>query len=117
MFRRIENKWSKFNSQWHKSWSGKDVYLRSSYELDYAKYLDKQKINYDVECLRILYYDNSSNNYRIAIPDFYLPDSNTIVEIKSQYWLNESNMKDKSVEYKKLGFNFQLIVEGKTINL
>lgn len=98
--------------QWHKTWEGKDVYLRSSYELAYAKELDEKKIRYDTECMRILYFDSQEQKHRVAIPDFYLPDSNTIVEIKSDYWLNEENMKDKSQEYQRLGFNFQLIVDG-----
>lgn len=101
--------------QWHRTWEGKDVYLRSSYELAYAKELDDKKIKYDTECIRILYFDSQKQKYRVAIPDFYLPDSNTIVEIKSEYWLNEENMKDKSQEYQRIGFNFQLIVDGKLV--
>ena len=98
--------------QWHKTWEGKDVYLRSSYELAYAKELDEKKIRYDTECMRVLYFDSQNQKHRVAIPDFYHPDSNTIVEIKSQYWLDEENMKDKSQEYQKLGFKLQLIVDG-----
>lgn len=101
--------------QWHKTWEGKDVYLRSSYELDYAKELDEKNIRYDTECMRILYFDTQNQKHRVAIPDFYLPDSNTIVEIKSTYWLDEENMKDKSKEYQNLGFKFQLIVDGKLV--
>jgi len=101
--------------QWHKTWEGKDVYLRSSYELTYAKELDDKKIKYDTECMRILYFDSQEQKHRVAIPDFYLPDSNTIVEIKSTYWLNEENMKDKSQEYQRLGFKFQLIVDGNLV--
>ncbi len=106
-----------FNSsqQWHKTWEGKDVYLRSSYELNFAKHLDEQRIKYDTECMRILYFDTTTGKNKVAIPDFYLPASNTIVEIKSTYWLDETNMKDKSKEYQNLGFNFQLIVDGKLV--
>lgn len=101
--------------QWHKSWDNKSVFLRSSYELNYAKYLDKEKIKYDVESLRISYFDSLQNKYRVAIPDFYLPETNTIVEIKSTYWLNEENMEDRRKEYQRLGFNFQLIVDGNMV--
>lgn len=62
--------------------------------------------------MRIVYFDSHEQKHRVAIPDFYLPDSNTIVEIKSTYWLDEENMKDKSQEYQRLGFNFQLIVDN-----
>jgi hypothetical protein len=46
-----------YKACYHITWNEKDVYLRSSYELDYAQYLDENKIDYDVEKLRIEYYD------------------------------------------------------------
>lgn len=107
----------RFKHGWHTTWNNKQVYLRSSYEFDYAKELDEQKIDYEVEYFRIKYWDNQKYSYRCAIPDFYLKDSNTIVEIKSDYTYNEQNMKDKFTEYKKLGFNTKLILEHKEINL
>jgi hypothetical protein len=102
---------------WHTTWEGKEVYLRSSYELDYAKMLDEQKIKYDVECLHIKYFDTNKNEYRCSIPDFYLIDSNTIVEIKSEYTLNIQNMKDKFKSYKDLGYNSKLILEHKEVDI
>lgn len=108
---------TKYKHGWHTSWDNKQVYLRSSYELDYATELDKQKIDYDVEFLRIKYFDKQLNEYRCAIPDFYLKDSNTIVEIKSNYTYNEQNMKDKFDEYKKLGYNVKLILEHNEIKI
>lgn len=98
----------KFKHIFHKSWFGETFCLRSSYEEDYAKKLDKSKTRYFVEHLRIKYLDSNQQRYRIAIPDFYLPDSNTIVEVKSTYWLNESEMKDKKIAYINLGYNFNL---------
>lgn len=97
--------------------NGKEIYLRSSYELDYAKFLDEHKIKYDVECFHIRYWDNNEKRYRLAIPDFYLIDSNTIVEIKSNYTLDIENMKDKFKEYEKLGFKTKLILEHKEVNI
>lgn len=100
----------KFHKGYHTTWNGNKVYFRSSYELRYCRYLDKQKIKYLMESLRIKYYDSQKDKERIAIPDFYLPDSNKIVEIKSNYSLDKLNMKDKEKEYKKLGYDFELIV-------
>jgi len=100
-----------YKQQWHTTWNNKEVYLRSSYELDYAKELDEQQINYDVECLHIKYWDSQKQEFRCAIPDFYLPDTNTIVEIKSNYTLNKQNMIDKMKAYKDLGYNFKLICD------
>ena len=64
------------------------MYLRSSYEFDYAKILDSQKIEYEVETIRLEYYDSQRKTNRIAVPDFYIPSINTIVEIKSEYTLD-----------------------------
>lgn len=71
------------------TWNGKTVYLRSSYEYDYAKILDDKHIDYTVESLRIEYFDTQENCIRIAIPDFYLCDTNTIVEVKSNWTLDK----------------------------
>jgi hypothetical protein len=100
-----------YKRTWHTTWNNDKVYLRSSYELDYAKELDDYKINYDVEKIRIKYFDTIKQKNRIAIPDFYLLDLNMIVEIKSNYTLNLQNMKDKFKEYKKQGFKVKLIVD------
>lgn len=98
-------------SEWHKTWNNKNVFLRSSYEKDFANYLDSQKIDYEVENLRIEYYNTKTEQYRIAIPDFYLPDTNTIVEIKSDYTLDEVNMRDKQKSYIDKGYKFKLMVD------
>ena len=79
--------------------------------------LDEQHIDYEVESLRIEYYDNNKKCYRIAIPDFYIPSTNTIVEIKSNYTLNVQNMLDKKLAYENAGYKFQLILEHKETNL
>lgn len=77
--------------------------------------MDEYKIIYDVENLRIRYYDTIKQKERISIPDFYLPDLNMIVEIKSNYTLNLQNIIDKFNEYKNNGYKTKLIVEGKEI--
>ena len=96
---------------WHTTWDNKEVYIRSSYELEYAQKLDNKQIKYEVESLRIKYFDTKENSYRCAIPDFYLPDTNTIVEIKSSWTYDEQNMKDKFKAYKELGYNTKLILD------
>ena len=101
----------------HISWNGYEFTSRSSYELHYANILDEQKINYEYESLRIKYYDTYLEKERKSIPDFYLPDSNTIVEIKSTYTLNVQNMKDKVKKYRELGYNFILMLNKKETNI
>lgn len=100
---------------WHKTWNGKDVFYRSSYELEYAQQLDEQQVDYDMENLRILYWDSQKCMQRVAIPDFYLPESNTIVEIKSDYTYNKQNMDDKIKSYKEHGYKYKLILEKKEV--
>ena len=104
---------NQYKQHWHTTWNGKDVYLRLSYEEDYANELDKQKIDYDVECLRIKYFNTEKNEYRCAIPDFYIPSKNMIVEIKSDWTFNEQEMQDKKKAYLEQGYNFKLILEHK----
>lgn len=102
---------------WHITWNNKEVFLRSSYELDYAKELDKQKIDYEVEYFHIKYFDTQKQEYRCAIPDFYIPSTNTIIEIKSEYTLDKQNMKDKMKAYLDLGYNFKLICDHKEMSV
>lgn len=108
-----------YKSGWHTTWDGKEVYLRSSYELDYAKELDDKQIRYDVECLRIKYFNTILNEYHCAIPDFYLPDTNEIIEIKSTWTLKGKvqEMKDKFKEYINLGYKTKLILEHQEISI
>lgn len=106
-----------YKSEWHTTWEGNEVYLRSSYEKEYAEELDSKHIKYDVECLRIKYFSSEKNTYRCAIPDFYLLESNTIVEIKSSYTLNLQEMKDKFKAYKDLGYNVKLYLDKKEVDL
>ena len=107
----------KYHKEWHISWEGKEFYLRSSYETDYANYLDKEKIKYEVESLRIKYFNSKDNDYRCAIPDFYLPETNTIVEIKSDWTIDNQEMKDKVKAYKELGYEFKLILNHREVDI
>lgn len=102
---------NQYKCEWHTSWEKIDCYLRSSYEKDFAMELDNNKIPYRVEFLRIKYWDEESNCFRIAIPDFYLPQTNEIYEIKSQFTFNKNNMVNKFKEYIKNGYTPFLILE------
>lgn len=101
----------------HKSWEGKTFLLRSTYEQDFALELDSTRTSYLVEELVIEYYDTVLNKERIAIPDFYLPETGEIVEIKSDFTLDIQEMLDKFLAYKKLGYSPKLILEHEEIDL
>ncbi len=98
---------------WHKTWNNKDVYLRSSNELNYAKKLDTYKIDYEVEKIKIRYFDSIQNKERIAIVDFYLIELNMLVEIKSSFTFSLQNIKDRFKAYKEKGYNYKLILDNK----
>lgn len=102
----------KFRTFHHNTWENKTVFLRSAYELEYAKFLDSNKIKYDVESIRLEYYDSQKNMYRCSVPDFYLPDLNMIVEIKSFFTYDKQNMLDKFKAFKDNNYNYKLIMDG-----
>lgn len=101
----------KYKSGVHLDWENKEHFYRSSYELDYYKILDEQKISYETEKLRILYFDTDKKRERVSIPDIYIPNQNLIIEIKSNYTHNEQNWKDRVVSYKKLKYKVKLILD------
>lgn len=94
----------------HITWDNREILYRSSYELDYYKKLDEQKIYYLVEKLRLNYYDTQKKRKRIAIPDIYIPNENKIIEIKSEWTYDEQNWKDRLKTYKELGYKVKLIM-------
>lgn len=102
-----------YKTGYHTTWDGKEYFFRSSYEEKYMVELDKNKIKYEYEKIRIKYWDSQVQAFRVAIPDFYLNDSNKIVEIKSLWTFDKQNMIDKCNEYIKLGYDVTLILEFK----
>ena len=105
-----------YKQQWHSTWDGKRVFLRSSYELEFAKQLDKAQTPYEVEFKRIPY-KHPDGSMKIAIPDFFLPLTNEIVEIKSSWTLNSDEMRAKKTKYLRMGYSFRLIVDKVEIQI
>lgn len=108
---------TKFLSQTYTTWTGDVVFLRSSYEKIFAEKLDSSKILYRVEYLRVEYYDSQKDRIRVAVPDFYLPDTNEIIEIKSDFTLDIQEMRDKFSAYRNLGYFPKLVLENEEIDL
>lgn len=71
----------------------KSIWMRSSWEIAYAKYLDKNNIKWEYEPKT---FNLGNCTYT---PDFYLPESDTYVEIKG-YWRDKA--KEKFKRFKKL---------------
>lgn len=105
----IEKNGFRSKQKWHCTWDKKKVFLRSTYEERVALFLDDARVHYETEAMRVSYFDTTKNCYRICIPDFYLPDAKTIIEVKATYWYDKSEMDDKFRRYKELGF-FPILV-------
>lgn len=104
---------NRFKHGWHNTWDNHQVYYRSSYELEYAKYLDNLKIQYKMENLQIPYFHEIENKMRISVPDFYIPSLNMIIEIKSDFTYCRRDMISRFKSYKQNGYNYKLILENK----
>lgn len=91
----------------HISWEGLKFWCRSSYEVRFAEMLDEQQIPYFIESseARTKYFDPETGKERVAVPDFYLPKTNEIVEVKSSFTLGSlDTLKAKFEAYKQRGF-------------
>ena len=91
----------------YKSGYYKGYYMRSGWEIKYAKYLDKNKIDWKYESMA---FNLGSSFY---IPDFYLVKQNKYIEIKGR-WLGDA--KRKFNRFKKLyPFVGIEVLEGKEL--
>jgi hypothetical protein len=69
-----------------KSWKKicyKDVELRSEWEKTVAVFLDEHNIIWEYETKKIKYFDSTRKKVAVTIPDFYLPEYNAVIEVKS----------------------------------
>lgn len=83
--------------QWYESKIAGKVYLRSTWELEYVKYLDKNNINWKQNLIKFPY--EWQNKVHYYIPDFYLIDTNEFIEVKG-YKRDQDNFKWKNFPYK-----------------
>lgn len=104
-----------YESGQHISWDGKTYNYRSSWEREYMETLDVQKIRYEYEPFGIQYWDSEKSKARVAFPDFYLPETRELVEIKSSWTIQGKlqELKDKFKRYKELGFIPVLLLDKK----
>lgn len=97
------------SGMWIKRFGETELFYRGSYEFDFLeKYYNKIKI----ETLKGIKYEFNSKDC-IYFPDFYLPDFNLIVEIKSDYTYNIDLNKNKAKESycKNMGYSFIFIID------
>lgn len=106
-----------FKSGTHTSWEGKKFHFRSSWEEEYMKQLDSQKVSYLYEPFSIRYFDTRRNEERIAIPDFFFPETNTVLELKSNWTYDEQNMKDRFKSYREKGYKVKLLLNWEEVEV
>jgi len=82
----------------------KDKILRSNWEKETAQFLDDYNIHWEYESLILPYYDTSRDLVAHTIPDFYLPDYNAVIEVKSNGLFNSKQTKDKMEGIANLGY-------------
>ena len=98
---------------WYESPIAGKVYLRSTYELAYVKYLDENKINWkqNLQSFNYIYEDKKRNYY----PDFYLIDEDCYIEVKG-FKTKQDEAKWKYFPYKLkilFGNDIQLLEKRK----
>lgn len=79
----------------------KNIWMRSSYEIKYAQYLDKKKLKWYYEPT---IFDLGEETYT---PDFYLPSRDLWIEVKG-YWRPDA--KRKFIKFKQLYSELDIVV-------
>ncbi len=92
----------------YRSLQNGEIKLRSKWEREVAKFLDKHSINWKYEALVIPYYDKEKNLFRNTIPDFYIPTLNLFIEIKGNSEIRSQITQDKLKGVRGQGYKIML---------
>ena len=88
------------------------------YVLDYLIELglDKEDIKVGKSKIPVIEYCNSENNISLYFPDFYLPNSNLIIEVKSNYTYEKHKENNilKALACLERGYSFLMLVVSKS---
>ena len=108
-----------FHTGIHVSWQNQECKYRSSWELKYMKYLDSKKIPYLYEFRYFRYYNTAEGKERLACPDFCLPETKEIVELKSTYTIRGQvqMLRDKFQAYRNAGFKPVLLLNWNKVDI
>ncbi|MEK6984635.1 MAG: hypothetical protein AABX33_08735 [Nanoarchaeota archaeon] len=88
--------------------NGESIILRSKWEAEVAKLLDKLNVSWQYEPFYIKYFNTEKKLMSNTLPDFYLPEQNLIIEVKGAS-ITLSKTKDKIRWLHKQGYNVILI--------
>jgi len=109
--RAIPNVNTKYQTGYHTTWYGKEVYYRSSYELRMMDVLDERKEMYFYETLRIEYEFEGEKS--IHVTDFYLPERNLVIEMKGEWFQKRDRDKLEAKKKAVLSEGYYHIMLGK----
>jgi predicted nuclease of restriction endonuclease-like RecB superfamily len=80
----------------------KGIWMRSSYEIKFSKYLDDNKVKW-------IYEPTSFDlGYTSYTPDFYLSETNEYIEVKG-YWRDDSKLKVELFKQKYPHLKFRIL--------
>lgn len=104
--------------RWHTTWRGDKAWLRSTWELEYAKYLDRNKTNYQVEnrAFGIDYVYQGVKKQGTYRPDFYLEDLDIYIEVKG-WWRDDAEAKFQAFKQQHPEIVIQVLNKNKLIDL
>ncbi len=98
MFGRINS----YKCSYGKGGKYKSIWMRSSYELKFAKYLDKNHIKWLYESKT---FDLGNTTYT---PDFYLPEFNLYIEVKG-FWRDDAKKKFEEFKQRYCGIRIKTL--------
>ncbi len=85
-----------------------EINLRSKWERETAKFLDKYDFNWEYEDLAITYYDRERKLFRSTVPDFHIPAFNLFIEVKGNGEIKSQNTQDKLKGIRQQGYKIEL---------
>lgn len=96
----------------------KETWMRSSWEIAYAKWLDRNNIKwlYEQKIFEITYEYGGELNEGTYRPDFYLPETNEYIEIKG-YWRDDARVKFEAFKEKYKKVSIKVLMEEDLINM
>jgi hypothetical protein len=88
------------------------IWMRSSYEIAYAKWLDKNNMKwlYEPKAFEITYEYNGKDKEGTYRPDFYLPETDEYIELKG-YWRDDAKVKFESFKEQYPMINIKLLMQ------
>lgn len=84
-------------------------YYRSSYELEFSNFLNSENIDFTLNEFKIKYKSSVDGLFHTGYPDFFLPQFNLVVEMKSNRNYDEQNLKDRFEVIKNMGYDFLVL--------